>query len=148
MSEHRLEPLLPLLFPFFWAFVCVVIAYVGGWRSLAATYRAQQPFEGQRWWFQSGSMRWGTGYNNCLTVGASPLGLHLSVLFLFRAGHPPLFIPWEDVTVGSRRLLFMWNCRIEFRAVSGISLTIRRSLAEKLKVEAGQAWPLERVEPT
>jgi hypothetical protein len=143
----RLQDAIPLLFPLFWVVVCVVIAYASGWQQLAATCRAQQPFDGKRWAFQSGRMRWGMGYNNCLTVGADQVGLYLSLLVLFRAGHPPLFIRWEEMTVGQTAFLFMRSCRIEFRSAPGVPLMISARLAEKLKAEAGAAWPLERIEP-
>lgn len=127
----RFETLIPFLFPVFWVVVCCLIGHISGLQSLAATYRAAQPFDCKRWTLQSGRLRWGMSYNNCMTVGASASGLHLSVLLLFRAGHPPLFIPWEELTVGNRAFPFMRSCRFEFRAVPGVSLTVGARLGEK-----------------
>ena len=47
---------------------------------------------------QSAAMRWLTHYNNVLTVGADSEGLFLVPFFLFRVGHPPLFVPWAEIT--------------------------------------------------
>jgi hypothetical protein len=148
MGDWPCDLLLPLLFPLFWALLCAGIAMIGGWQGLAENYRATEPFEGRRWRFQSGSMRWGTGYRNCLTLGADRTGLFVSVLFLFRPGHPPLFVPWSDITVGSRELSSIRTCRMEFARTPGISLSFMTGIADKLRAEAGTSWPRERVEPT
>ena len=54
-------------------------------------------------------------YNGVLTVGVNPAGLYLAVMPLFRPGHPPLFIPWPDVTVGSEQRVV--RCRERVQAV-------------------------------
>lgn len=36
-------------------------------------------------------------YRGVLTIHATPIGLFLSVMVLFRLGHPPLLIPWSAV---------------------------------------------------
>jgi len=144
MTGLRMEVLLPLLFPLLWVAVCTTIASFAGWQALAGSYRAQYPFEGARWVGQSATLRWGMGYHGNLTVGADAAGLRLSVLFLFRPGHPPLFIPWQDVSVESRRVLFGRRCRLQFRQAGGVSLTINQALADKLRTAAGGAWPQER----
>jgi hypothetical protein len=82
-----------------WVGISYVIAHIGGWFRLARFYRFSGAFLGERWRFQSAQMRWKVGYNNCLTVGASPEGLYLSVMFILRFGHPPLFVPWSDISV-------------------------------------------------
>ena len=81
----------------FWAAVSFLISRISGWSLLARHYRMEDSFDGQRWRFQSCRMRWMTSYNNALTIGADRRGLYLSLVFLFRPGHPPLFIPWKDV---------------------------------------------------
>src|SRR5260370_20051122 len=42
-------------------------------------------------------MRFNSRYNGCLTVGADSSGLFLVPLFIFRLGHPPLFVPWSEI---------------------------------------------------
>lgn len=140
--------LLVLIFPLWWIFICVVIAHIGGWHELASSYRAEQPFAGARWRFQSGRMRSWMGYNNCLTVGADSSGLHLSMLFLFRAGHPPLFVRWDEMTVASTKHLFTTTFDFRFRAAPGIPLVVGVRLADRLKAAAGGRWPQARIEPT
>jgi hypothetical protein len=148
MPEVSDALILALAFPLWWMLVCVVIAHVGGWHQLAASYRADQRFSEVLWRFQSGQMRWWMGYNHCLTIGADASGLHLAVLFLFRPGHPPLFVRWEELTVGTKKLLFMTSFEFRFRSAPEIPFLVNARVAEKLKVQAGDKWPLERVEPT
>jgi hypothetical protein len=48
-------------------------------------------------------MRLSANYGGCLTVGSDAAGLYLAVMFLFRVGHPPLFIPWDERTISRKR---------------------------------------------
>jgi len=111
MSAYQFEPFsVPayiLLFIILWICVCKLISATGGWRILARDYRANSLFDGQKLWLKSATMRRWTNYNNCVNIGANNYGLYLSVLPLFRVGHPPLFIPWADISTkaASRRLL-------------------------------------------
>ena len=92
-------------------------------------------------------MRWLTGYGNCLTVGANSYGLYLRILFLFRFMHPPLFIPWSEVSIKTRRNLILGEqVTLTLGHERAIPLTIRR-LISKLKAAVGSAWPLEAIQP-
>ncbi|MGC2164091.1 MAG: hypothetical protein WA634_19495 [Silvibacterium sp.] len=90
-----------------WSLVCYGISWMGGWHRLAGQYRCEREFDGERWRFRSGLMRWCTSYRSVLTLGANRDGLYLAVFFLFRLGHPPLFIPWSEITASERRRWFM-----------------------------------------
>jgi hypothetical protein len=111
MFVNQLEsfsiPLYIFFFILLWICVCQLISTAGGWRILGRDYRAAAPFDGKKLWFKSAGMRYWTNYNNCLIVGANKYGLYLAVLPIFRVGHPPLFIPWTDISTEStkRRLL-------------------------------------------
>jgi hypothetical protein len=92
---------MPLVFVGFWMGVCWLLALVGGWRTLAARYRMHDE---QKPTTQSTSGMLGlVSYNGVLQVGASNIGLDLRVMALFRAGHPPLRIPWTDIRVEDER---------------------------------------------
>lgn len=94
----------PLAFVGLWVGVCSLLAAVGGWRKLATRYRGVGP--GPSTVSTTGIL--GTvRYKGTLALGASPAGLDLSVMLLFRAGHPTLRIPWTDIRVeGEKRQLF------------------------------------------
>ncbi|AXQ30476.1 hypothetical protein D0B54_18120 [Solimonas sp. K1W22B-7] len=124
-------------FALFWCGICMLISRVGGWRALGRFYRLQGRFDGERWYLRSGSMGL-ANYNGCLTLGADAGGLCLAVLFLFRPGHPPLLIPWRDVTVEPYRMVFLFHrVKLGFRETPSVSLRISRGLADKLAGASG-----------
>lgn len=86
-----------LFFVTAWIAICLILSRFSGWSHLADTFRLTQPFTGRKWRFRSASFRRFTSYSNALTIGASSAGLYLAVFPLFRAGHPPLLIPWQHV---------------------------------------------------
>ena len=81
-----------------WVVAVVLVSLLSGWWGLAEQYRTETPFPAHMRRFQRGQMRWRTNYGNILTVASDSRGLYLSVMFLFRLGHPPLFIPWADIS--------------------------------------------------
>lgn len=139
---------MPYVFPIFfigaWVGVLAIISIMGGWRNLARMYRATQSFSGNRFYFQSGGMRRGTSYNNCLTVGANLYGLYLSVFLPFRFAHPPLFIPWEDISTKfhGKGWLFA-GVRLQFAKCPSGSLLISKRLANRLSQASGLRFKVE-----
>ena len=114
---------LPLFFIAWWCFILYLISFFGGWRQLAGNYRQDGYFQGHTWRFQTISMRWWTGYGGCVHIGANRDGLRLSVSFLFRPGHPALFIPWKDIT---RHEVRYWGTqRLELHFAKGGSVPVR-----------------------
>jgi hypothetical protein len=126
-----------------WVVIFTMISQLGGWASLAGRYRESDTYSGPRWKMQSGQMRWFTNYNNCLTLGANATGLYLGILFICRIGHPPLFIPWREIAVSRKKIL--WTNFVELRLghETDIPFRIGTGLAEKLKAAAGTSWPSE-----
>jgi hypothetical protein len=129
-----------VFFPVLWLGVSFVIAQIGGWAVLAQVYHFTGEFRDERWSFQSAKMRWGASYNSVLTAGANPEGLYLVPLFLFRFGHPPLFIPWHDISVKQTGFIFRYT-ELGFHHVPSVSLKIGRRLTERLATAAGESWP-------
>jgi len=133
-----------LLFICFWLALNYLISFFTGWLALAEIYRATQPFEGERWHFQSAKFRFTSGYKHVLTIGSNKEGLFLSVFFLFRVGHAPLFIPWQDISVRPAKFLWFRMFQFEFRQVPSIKVRLREKLGEKIQAAAGQFWPGDR----
>ena len=80
------------LFPVFWVLICWLLARRGWGRLVPYFHTAQQP-PGPQFWLGLATVG-GVSYKNAIRASVSPQGLRLSVLFLFRVGHPPLLIPW------------------------------------------------------
>ena len=127
----------PIFFPAFflsiWFLVAFIISRVGGWSALADYYRSQQPFMGTMFRFQGAQFRFGTNYNGCLNFGAGAEGLYLVPFVFFRAFHPPLMIPWNEIGARPVKLWFFFSF-VELRAqkVPFVPIRIPKSLAEKL----------------
>ncbi len=121
-----------LYFVAIWGLICYAASWISGWHRLAQRFRWEQNFDGQRWRLQSGSMRLGAHYNGVLTMGANRDGIYLAVLFLFRPWHPPLFIPWSEITVSERRNMFIPGMQFVLGREAQIPLWVFRKMGDRL----------------
>lgn len=121
------------------------ISHVSGWASLVEPYRSTDPFSGSQWKFESAQMRYLTRYNHCLIVGADPRGLYLSVMWPLRIAHPPLFIPWREISRSAKKILWIEYIELRLGLESPVPFRIRSGLAQKLKTASGTSWPLEAI---
>ncbi|MEW6376574.1 MAG: hypothetical protein AB1502_12390 [Thermodesulfobacteriota bacterium] len=122
----------------------ILIGRISGWATLARFYRYSNSFIGECWRFQSAEMRWKVGYNNCLTIGANESGLYLSVFFLFRFGHPLLFIRWADISMNIKKGLLRSYLEFRFQQAPMIPFRVNERLGQQIAKAAGNAWPGER----
>lgn len=122
-----------LFFLALWISITLLISIIGGWRLLSKAYRADFSFDGRKLRMKSGGMRWGTNYAACLTVGANQEGLFLAVFPIFRIGHPPLFIPWNDISTEDRKQpVFFPTAKFIFRKCPNVHLVFSKKLAERI----------------
>jgi hypothetical protein len=116
-----------------YAGVCLLLAYISGWMKLATFYRSSQEVnEGQAFNFQSAWMRSIGFYNHCVTMTATANGIFISVWFLFRIGHSPLFVPWEDITVKRAKWLLGEMVELRFNKAPSIAFRISSNLYRNL----------------
>ncbi|HEX8391977.1 MAG TPA: hypothetical protein VF665_06450 [Longimicrobium sp.] len=96
-----------------WLLLSAVLAWAGGWRTLARHYPARAPGADRTIRGASasvGSPPLPVNYNNCLTVRVTEAGVEISVWPMFRFQHPPVFIPWSELEAcepGRRWLLYV-----------------------------------------
>ena len=99
-----------IFFVTLWCSVCFLISLSSGWLALSRRFRAQSNPYGQTRsagpFFYTVYMRFWGHYSSVIRMTASEDALYLSVLFLFRVGHPPLCIPWAEIQFGRARFLF------------------------------------------
>ena len=135
-------PIYILFFIMIWMAVCKLISAVGGWKILSRDYRANASFAGRKMWLKSIGLRRWTNYNNCITVGADKYGLYLAVLPIFRVGHPPLFIPWADISTeaGSRRF-FGEFVKLKFTKQPDVPVLMSKRLAARIFKMKEESWP-------
>jgi hypothetical protein len=143
--NHYFLVFYPPFFAGMWFLTTYLVALIGGWRLLAQRFRFQSDFAGRRWRMQSARMRRFANYNTCLTIGADETGLFIVPIFAFRAWHPPLFIPWVEISVTRKKQLFLFTfVELRLGRSEQIPFMIRAKLAEELQAAAGPGWPSEQ----
>jgi hypothetical protein len=127
------------------AFVAImlVLSRLGGWHSLAELYPARQPFLGRTYAFQSVQLAGWIGYNGCVTAGADPYHLYLALWPIVAFGHPPLAIPWSDVTTAYERKWMTSIVVLRFARDPAVRLRMSLTLARRLAAGAREAFTIE-----
>jgi hypothetical protein len=131
-SEYWIIPLALLGFVAFWSFVVWLISAFGGWSRLAQHYRDFDNYHGRKLRMRSGRLG-GSSYNGVLTIGADFQGLYLAVNPFFRVGHPPLYIPWNDIQMEEQQRFFMTNTVLTFAQVPRIKLMFPKQVMEQVQ---------------
>jgi hypothetical protein len=113
---------------------------VFGWWALARHYQHHGPFEGTHHRFRTCYLGWAR-YGHSVTVGANAEGLYLAVLLLLRPGHPPLFVPWADVTA-EPVVNWLGRGHVVFRFAKAPSVRVRvsGSLGKQIAADANRSW--------
>jgi hypothetical protein len=144
MGDETLRWLAPLGFGVFfvtlWVATFRVIARVGGWRELAEAYPPRGITAsglGERFRMRSLQLRRGVNYNNCVTLTAGPAALQLSLPRLFGFGHPPIEVPWSDVTAEAGRAFWMPIVTLRCARLPSVPVRLRRKLAEQVARASG-----------
>ena len=120
-------------FTLFWCFISFLLSRLSGWATLAAVYPAGElltPNVRYRW--QSALMNANTKYNAALTIVADGRAVHFAMFPLFKVGHAPLSVPWEDIHAAPRELLFMHRIALTFARAPHVTMLIPVALAGRL----------------
>jgi hypothetical protein len=119
-----------------WFAVCQLVSVFSGWRFLARHYRTGSKFSGTKLPFESGDLD-GWSLSQALVLGCGDGGLYLATIAIFRPGHAPLLVPWNDVHAIRQRGRWMDSAVLEFRKALGYKLRISLQTAERLRVLSG-----------
>lgn len=87
-----------VVFPLIWSAVCLLIAALGGWRDLAGRFRTDAEPPPNALLIGNARLGW-SNYRGTMRIGRVGDALHVSVLGIFRPGHPHLQIPLEAIRV-------------------------------------------------
>lgn len=82
-------------------FASAMLSIRSGWRKIAKRFPHKRSAVGRKFFFVRMTLGRGlnpAGYGGAVSVRVSTQGLGLSVFFLLRFYHPPMFIPWSEVT--------------------------------------------------
>jgi hypothetical protein len=116
-----------------WAAVSCIVSLTGGWWGLAQRYRTERPFPAHKRRMQNGQMRLAVGYHNVLTLASDAEGIYLGVVFLFRLGHPRLFLPWTGVEIEAPKRWLFSNVQTLRLGPDRIPLRLRVTLVDFLR---------------
>jgi hypothetical protein len=126
-----------------WIAVGWLVSRVTGWAELARLYPGdRRPFRGQWIRWQSLQLRGFGGYNNAVRVGAGEEGLQIEMLWAFRIGHYPVFVPWSEVRgAEAGRRFFVPFVKLKLLRAPDIPLVIPARLAQRIEQRVGRRWP-------
>jgi hypothetical protein len=117
-----------------------------GWIGLARKFRDKTPSYSYQWRNQDVRLENRLSYYACVHVGADEKGLYMGEGFLFRVGHPPLFIPWSEIQVLSGEHGWLFKRRkLKLGREELVQISISKSFTEELKKAAGRSWPGDTV---
>jgi hypothetical protein len=135
-----------IAFVAFWCLVCTLIGLVSGWSALSRRFTAQSQPLGE--FLQAGPLfysvylRFWGHYSSVVRVISATDALYLSVLLPFRPGHPPLRIPWNEITLG--RTKFLWQKFIVLTLGNEEQIPLR--IPERMALKLGLMERLPAVE--
>jgi hypothetical protein len=122
---------------------------ISGWRALATHYRAKGPFVSDgRWLFLSASMGYRSPnslggaqfpllpFRSALNVSVNRKGIRLTLFPLFRLFHPPLFVPWSDLSIHPSSGLLPGSMEFHFLQEPPVVLRLRKSAVAGILVHA------------
>ena len=101
-----------------WCFAVWIASWASGWRKLAERFPATFAFTGDTVRFASARIGI-ANYNGTLIVGTGSEGLYLVPIRIFRFFHPPLLIPWTEITSDPRDSSIMPRVLMTFPSVPG-----------------------------
>jgi hypothetical protein len=124
-------------FGLLWLAITTGLSIFSGWRILCSRFPDERVQGGEKFRFASLSM--GTSffpvnYSNCVAIEAGTNGFRISLWLLFRLFHPPMFIPWSQVSsIESKSWLFFFRfSRVQLRN-SSVKIDVMGRPGVKLK---------------
>ncbi|WP_145173752.1 hypothetical protein [Rubripirellula lacrimiformis] len=72
------------------------MARISGWDRLARRYRCDEFDADETGRFRSATLG-AIQYHSVVTFGINDQGLRMAMPWIFRLGHPPLMIPWDQI---------------------------------------------------
>lgn len=130
----------PYIFPIFfitlWSVISYVVSMFSGWITLSYRFRKQSdPYGRTRVagpLFYGVYMRLWTRYSGVIRLIAAEDALYVSVVFLFRIGHPPLCIPWPEIELSRTKYFFRRYVVLTLGRQEQIPMRISERMARRL----------------
>lgn len=122
-----------------WAYMCRVSALRNGWNELAARYGREGSFDGVRFGAQSAVLN-GFAFTGTLILGVGPSGFYLRGGLLLHLFHPPILVPWSDITVERLERTYSSGYALRFAAFPDMSCELSDATLERLAGAARPEW--------
>ncbi len=141
MNDDLIFRYFPLFFAGMWLLITTLLGVFSGWFGLQAHYPAndEQPIVRLRG--RSGSMGIGVGLNGILSLAACPSGLRISIWRLFGPFQRAIQVPWRDISVEQRRLLFTPAVLLRFGSPAMGTLKIDARSWQRLRDAVDEIMP-------
>jgi hypothetical protein len=124
-------------FPLLWCASSFWVSWVSGWHSLARRFKYQaEPYGdiNSTGRFASAYMRYWSHYGGMVLLTPASDALYISIMFLFRFGHPPLRIPWSEIQFDRTRFFFFPYIVLTLGSEEQIPLRISQRMARNLGI--------------
>jgi hypothetical protein len=121
-----------------WLVVTTILANISGWFALQNRFPVRPAQELQKLRFQSAAMGKGaaipkTSFNAVLIVVICAEGLKIDIIRIFGLFSRPFFVPWDEITLTTRRRLFGMVTDLTFGTPAIATMTARGRLAERIR---------------
>lgn len=140
-SRTALYIILPLFIASVWVLALTFASVLSGWFTLANHFRSALEPSGETrsasGLFSTVYFRYWTHYSGIIRFTSAADGLYLSVFFLFRPGHPPLRIPWSEISFSRTQWFFRSYVVLILGTAEQIPLRIPQRMAERLGILNG-----------
>jgi hypothetical protein len=123
----------PLAFAALWAGVLLLLSVTSGWRALAAHYARDGLLAGEekkRLAVMMGAGPFKASYRGAVTMTAAKDGLGLRLMFPLKFFHSPLLIPWADLQMRPKKVLFGEVGELRARLAPRVAMLVRKPVAE------------------
>lgn len=125
-----------------WGYMCRVSALRNGWRRLAERYGYGEPFVGERFGLQSAVLN-GFAFTGTLVLGVGPAGFYLKGGFLLPLFHPPIVVPWKDLSARRLERTYSSGLALGFAAFPEMSCELADATLRRLSAEIRDDWNVE-----
>jgi hypothetical protein len=127
-----------------WFAVPLATSFLSEWNSIAINYPLKEKYKEDRLFFQN--VQFGLIlYTKWVTVGADKSGLFLEVAPLVSFAHPPISIPWSDISTRKVSTIPLFpDIELKLSKVPSASIRIYQSQEDWIKHKVGDSWPNER----
>lgn len=135
-----------VVFPAFWSGVVWLVGQFG-WRRLARDYETDAPITGRTFRMQTATVG-GANYSSSLTISIEPDGLRMAPMALFRPGHPPVLIPWDEIeNLRPKHVLWFRSYAFDTAGPRPVTVRVPEAIVEAIRDElaplAAEAGGLE-----